>query len=160
MYMVNHKMDDAIVIFRSLVGSKNPEMSVRSSQALSQAVTFKQRTENFEVQLTNRTVQGAASRGSADREEPQEVSAPVHVSATPVHFLKGKLTSVDCSTTPQALLTVAAGSKSVKLHIRDSAHVTLLGADTFSCEWKGRSVAVNYRERPDGDGDVVSLEIQ
>lgn len=55
---------------------------------------------------------------------------------------------------------MAAGAKSVKLHIRDSAHVILMGADTFSYDWKGKSIAVNYRERPDGDGDVVSVEIQ
>jgi hypothetical protein len=132
---------------------------MRSNQALSQALAYKQPAKNFEVHLENRTGQDPPSREPADREQPQ-VATPVHVSAAPVHFLKGKLVAVDCSATPQALLTVATGAKSLKLHIRDSAHVTLLGADTFSCEWKGKSVAVNYRERPDGDGDVVSVEIQ
>jgi tetratricopeptide (TPR) repeat protein len=159
LYMVNHKVDEAIAIFRSLAGSTSPEVSMRSNQALSQALTYKQPT-NFEVRLENRTGQDPPSREPTDRAQAQEVATPVHVSATPVHFLKGKLVSVDCSATPQALLTVATGAKSLRLHIRDSAHVTLLGADTFSCEWKGKSVAVNYRERPDGDGDVVSVEIQ
>jgi hypothetical protein len=36
----------------------------------------------------------------------------------------------------------------------------LIGADEFSCDWKNKSVSVNYRERQDGDGDVVSLEVQ
>jgi tetratricopeptide (TPR) repeat protein len=160
MYMMNHKVDDAIAIFRALGGSKNPEVSMRSNQALSQAETFKQASQNFEARIENRTAQDAPTRVPPDREEEQAVAVPVHVLSAPVHFLKGKLVSVDCSATPQALVTVAAGAKSVKLHIRDSAHVTLLGADTFSCEWKGKSVAVNYRERPDGDGDVVSVEIQ
>ena len=159
--MVNHKVDEAIAIFQSLARSSTPEVAMRANQTLAQAVSFKQRTENLDVRLENRTGQDAqALRETSDREGPQEVAVPEHVSATPVHFLKGKLVSVDCSATPQALLTVAAGAKSVKLHIRDSAHVTLLGADTFSCDWKGKSVAVNYRERPDGDGDVVSVEIQ
>ncbi len=160
LYMVNHKVDDAIAIFRSLAGSTNPEVSMRSNQALTEALTFKQRSEHLEVRLENRTGQDTPSRESADRNELQEVASPVHTAAAPVHFLKGKLVSVDCSATPQALLTVAAGAKSLKLHIYDSVHVTLLGADKFSCEWKGKSVAVNYRERPDGDGDVVSVEIQ
>lgn len=160
MYMMNHKVDEGIAIFRSLAGSSNPEVSTRSNEALARAVAFKDATQTFEVKLENRTGQDSAPREPVNREEPQEVSAPVHVSAAPVHFLKGKLVAVDCSATPQALLTVAAGAKALKLHIRDSAHVTLLGADTFSCDWKGKSVAVNYRERPDGEGDVVSVEIQ
>jgi len=36
----------------------------------------------------------------------------------------------------------------------------LFGADSFSCDWKNKNVAVNYRERQDGGADVVSLEIQ
>jgi hypothetical protein len=102
-----------------------------------------------------------ALRETADHQTDQEVVAvPVHVSAAPVRFLKGRLMSVDCSIVPQALLTVVAGAKSVKLRILDSAHVILLGADAFSCDWKGKNVAVNYREGSDGGEDVVSLEIQ
>jgi hypothetical protein len=159
MYMMNHKVDDAIAIFRALGGSKNPEVSMRSNQALSQAETFKQASQNFEARLDNRTAQDAPTRVPPDREEEQAVAVPVHVLSAPVHFLKGKLVSVDCSATPQALLTVAAGAKSVKLHIRDSAHVTLLGADTFSCSGakKRRS---QLPRTSDGDGDVVSVEIQ
>jgi len=57
-------------------------------------------------------------------------------------------------------LTVNAGAKSLKLHVRDSGHVIVIGADHLSCDWKNKSLAVNYRERPDGEGDVVSLEVQ
>jgi hypothetical protein len=46
------------------------------------------------------------------------------------------------------------------MHIDDSKHVILIGADAFSCDWKNESVSVNYRERDDGEGEVVSLEIQ
>ena len=134
---------------------------MRSNEALAQAMTFKEHTQTFEARLENRTAQDRQPlRQSSDHDVAQEPAAPAPVSAAPVRFLKGKLVSVDCSPTPQALLTVAAGAKSVRLHVRDSAHVILLGADAFSCDWKGKSVAVNYRERPDGDGDVVSVEIQ
>jgi tetratricopeptide (TPR) repeat protein len=160
-YMVNRKMDDAIAIFRSLAGSGNPEVAMRSNQALAQAITFQEQTKNFEARLENHAAQNAQPlRQPADHQMAQPAPGPVQGSAAAVRFLKGKLVSVDCSATPQALLTVAAGAKSVKLHIRDSAHVILMGADTFSCDWKGKSIAVNYRERPDGDGEVVSVEIQ
>jgi len=162
-YMVNHKVDDAIAIFRFLSGSSDLAVAAQSSQTLAQAVSFKERTtpareDRLESTLGQST---RALRETADRQTDEEVvSAPVHAPAAPVRFLKGRLVSVDCSTAPQALLTVAAGAKSFKLLIRDSAHVILLGADAFSCDWKGKSVAVNYREGSGGDGDVVSLEIQ
>jgi Flp pilus assembly protein TadD len=162
-YMVNHKVDDAIAIFRFLSGSSDAAVAAQSNQTLAQAVSFKERTTTAPgPRLENDIAQNTqALRETAGHQADEEVAAaPVHVSAAPVRFLKGKLVSVDCSTAPQALLTVAAGAKSVKLHIRDSVHVILLGADAFSCEWKGKSVAVNYREGSDSDGEVVSLEIQ
>jgi hypothetical protein len=35
-----------------------------------------------------------------------------------------------------------------------------MGADAFSCDWKSRLVAVNYRAGGKADGDVVSVEVQ
>jgi hypothetical protein len=46
------------------------------------------------------------------------------------------------------------------VHVADSAHLVVIGADQFSCDWAGKTVAVNYRERADGDGDAVSVEIE
>jgi len=77
-----------------------------------------------------------------------------------VHFIKGHLIAVDCSAAPQAVLTVGSGTKSVKVHVRDTAHMILIGVDQFSCDWKNKNVAVNYRDRGDGEGDVVSVELQ
>jgi tetratricopeptide (TPR) repeat protein len=159
-YMLNRKVDSAIAIFKSLSESSNPAVAMQSNQALTQAIAFKDQTKTFGVQVQNRTAPNAQhSQESMDPGVAQGAAVSA-ASVAPVRFLKGRLVSVDCSATPQALLTVAAGANSVKLHIRDSAHMILLGADEFSCDWKGKSVAVNYRERPDGDGDVVSVEIQ
>ena len=160
-YMVNRRVDDAIAIFRSLAGSNDPNVALQSNQALAQAMSFRDRAKNTEARLENRTEpEMQKSQDSTDSGVKQDVSTTVRVSPTRVHFLKGKLVSVDCSATPQVLLTVVAGAKSVKLHVSDSAQMIVLGADAFSCDWKGKNVAVNYRERPDGDGDVVSVEIQ
>src|SRR5258708_40106293 len=74
----------------------------------------------------------------------------------PVHFIKGKLAAVDCSIAPQALLRVVSAGRSFKLHIADTKHLVLLGADKFSCEWKNKNVALNYREHNNsnnGDSD-------
>ena len=57
-------------------------------------------------------------------------------------------------------MTVNSGAKSVKVHVQDSGHIVLIGADKFSCDWKDKSVSVNYHDRADGDGDAVSVEMQ
>jgi hypothetical protein len=46
------------------------------------------------------------------------------------------------------------------MHIQDSNHVIVIGAEKFSCEWTNLKVAINYREKSDGDGEVVSVELQ
>ena len=77
-----------------------------------------------------------------------------------IQFLKGKLVAVDCSQPPSAILTVSAGAKVLKLRTQDYKSLTLIGADDFSCDWKGRSVAVNYRAGGKADGELVSVEVQ
>lgn len=154
--LANRKVDDAIAIFRNLAGSGDPEVARRASQSLEQAVDFKKRMNEFEVHLNSRPEQG----GRGTRPEENESMPVTPAAASAVRFIKGKLTAIDCSAPPQAVLTVASGAKSIRVHIRDSAHVILIGADAFSCDWKNKQVAVNYRERADGDGDAVSLEMQ
>ena len=68
--------------------------------------------------------------------------------------------SVDCSGAPAAILAVISGNRKLSLRTPDYKSLTLIGADAFSCEWKGRQVAVNYRARNKTEGDLVSLEVQ
>jgi tetratricopeptide (TPR) repeat protein len=161
--MMNNRIDDAILIFRSLATSRDPQVAMQSDQALAQAITFKEQTKQVRVQLANHSTDTTPTQKlqeSAGVDSAQDAALPAKVPTTAIHFLKGKIVALDCSAPPQAMMTVASGPKSITLHIRDSAHVVLLGADAFSCDWKGQSVAVNYRDRSDGDGDVVSLEMQ
>jgi tetratricopeptide (TPR) repeat protein len=100
--------------------------------------------------------------------EPDEVTVdradepptPAQPDKRAIQFLKGKLVSVDCSPAPSAILTVSAGAKVLKLRTQDYKSLTLIGADDFSCDWKGRTVAVNYRAGGKADGDLVSIEVQ
>ncbi len=78
----------------------------------------------------------------------------------PTKFLKGKLVSVDCSAAPTALLTVIANSKTWKMKVANSQNVIVISSDNFSCEWRNQKVALNYREVGDGEGNVISVEIQ
>jgi tetratricopeptide (TPR) repeat protein len=163
-YLANRKANEAIALLRSLAGSGNAEVASQANAALAQAESFKERSKSFRPQIEIRNSESVeAVRDQAGNPE-EKIEAAIQVEApppsTPVRFIKGKLAAVDCSAAPQALLSVVAGGRSLKLHIGDSKHLVLIGADEFSCDWKNKSVALNYRERQDGDGDVVSLEVQ
>lgn len=163
-YMANRKVDEAIALLRGLAGSGDPGVASHANAALAQAENFKELAKSFRPQIESRTSGNVeAARVQAGIPEGR-IEAAIEVEAPPpsmpVRFIKGKLASVDCSAAPQALLSVVAAGRSLKLHIGDSKHLVLIGADEFSCDWKNKSVSVNYRERQDGDGDVVSLEVQ
>jgi len=163
-YMANRKVNEAIALLRGLAGSGNPQVASQANGALAQAESFKEQSKSFRPQIEIRKSENVeVARDQAGNPEGK-IEAAIEVDApppsTPVRFIKGKLAAVDCSAAPQALLIVVAGGRSLKLHIGDSKHVVLIGADEFSCDWKNKNVALNYRERQDGDGDVVSLEVQ
>jgi Flp pilus assembly protein TadD len=166
-YLANRKVDEAIAILRNLAGSADPGVATRAGQTLAQAENFKAQSQTFAVRVEQRNLErrpedatenNPALRAAANASASNgRVEAPIPM---PVHFVKGKLVSVDCSASPQAVLTFNAGPRSLKLHVRNSGHVIVIGADTLSCDWKNKNLAVNYRDRPDGEGDVVSLEVQ
>ena len=108
--------------------------------------------------LTTRADQPARP-SSADEAPPEPAPAPPpHVTA--IDFLKGTLVAVDCSSAPGATVTVASRGKTWTFQIADRAQVLLMGAETFSCAWKNRKVAVNYRATGATSGSLVSLELQ
>jgi Flp pilus assembly protein TadD len=164
-YMANHRVDEAIAILRNLARSADQEVAMRANQALGQAEKFKAQSQTYALRVENgNRVENRNAENSQKMRESRELGASseqvAHPVPTPVRFVKGKLMSVDCSSSPQAVLTVSAGAKSLKLHVRDSGHVIVIGAEHLSCDWRNKSLSVNYRERPDGEGDVVSLEVQ
>ena len=167
-YMANRKVDEAISILRSLAGSADPDVQNHANRALAEAENFKAQSQTYALRIEERnserraedtTENNPALRAAANASATSNgrVEAPI---PTPVRFLKGKLVSVDCSASPQAMLTIGVGAKSLKIHVRDSDQAIVIGADQLSCDWKNKNVAVNYRERPDGEGDMISLELQ
>ena len=99
-------------------------------------------------------VQDAAERAAA------QTKSEAGPDKRPSQYLKGKLVTVDCSQSPAATLTIASGARTVKLRTGDFKSLLLIGADQFSCEWRDRSVSVNYKAAGQGAGDLVSLEIR
>ena len=99
-------------------------------------------------------VQDAAERAAA------QTKSEAGPDKRPSQYLKGNLVAVDCSQSPAATLTIASGARTVNLRTGDFKSLLLIGADQFSCEWRDRSVSVNYKAAGRGAGDLVSLEIR
>jgi hypothetical protein len=57
------------------------------------------------------------------------------------------------------MVSVAAGSHVLKLKTPDYKSLPVIGAQNFSCAWKGIRVNVNYRPSGLTSGDLVSIEI-
>ena len=152
--LANRRVDDAIAILQRLAGSADPEVATRANQSLEQALTYKKQMDDFQTRVEKQ------ARARQNESQPSSPEAVQESAPAAMHFIKGKLVSIDCSGAPQAVLTIAWAAKSMKFHVHDSAHLVLIGADDFSCNWTNKKVAVNYRERSDGDGDIVSLEVQ
>jgi tetratricopeptide (TPR) repeat protein len=77
----------------------------------------------------------------------------------PVKYVKGRIVSVDCGKAPEAIMTVLAGGRTLKLHTFDYKSVALVGADQFSCDWRNQRASINYKAGGGSQGDVVSVEI-
>ncbi|HYU46044.1 MAG TPA: tetratricopeptide repeat protein [Terriglobales bacterium] len=161
-HMMNRQRDEAAKIFKELARSDNPEIAARANSELARAESYQLAAE-VAPQLGSRPAGPSDSKFSRSSTERVEESGPapaVVPSSAPVHFMKGKVTEVDCSASPKAVLSVLAAGKTRKMYVENSAHVIVIGADGFSCSWKNVSVAVNYRDRSDGGGDVMSVELQ
>jgi tetratricopeptide (TPR) repeat protein len=96
----------------------------------------------------------------ASADHPEQPPPQLQPDKRAIKFLKGKLIAVDCSQAPSAVLTLSAGARVLKLRAENYKSLTLIGADEFSCEWKSRPVAVNYRAGGKADGDLVSVELE
>jgi len=107
---------------------------------------------------TTQTQNPQADEANAD--QPDQVPAAPQPDKRPIQFVKGKIISVDCSQAPSAILTISAGAKVLKLRTENYKELMLMGGEEFSCEWKGRPAAVNFRAGGKADGDLVSVELE
>jgi tetratricopeptide (TPR) repeat protein len=166
LYLTNRQPDQAIALLQSLRTSSNPEVASHAAAALAQAQLFRGMVQDgTAVYRPGELLQRETSSDSADHAEnataisPEPpVTAPTNLGAT--KHVRGLLTKVDCSTPPLATLTVVSGAKTWKMKVADTNHVVLIGANAFSCSWNKQKVALNYRETSEGEGSVVSLEVQ
>lgn len=168
-YMAGKHWDAASGLLEHLSASQNKEIAHAATNSLADLPTLKKYGRLPQAESSSVAASSAPAlrlpekdeAGAADDEEhPQAAPAEPQPDKRAVQFAKGKLVSVDCAQAPAAVLTVAISKKTVKLRTDDYKSLVLMGADEFSCTWKDRVVAVNYKAGGKADGDLVSLEMQ
>jgi tetratricopeptide (TPR) repeat protein len=167
-YVAGKKWEQAREVFTRLKTGPDPRVAAVAKRQLDDLATLQKFGIRPEHAGQARAGAGAASapsaaKNSADDEDSEETPrpAPAKPAATgPVQFLKGKLVSSDCSKPPDALVTILVGMKTYKLHTADFKSLLVIGEESFSCDWKNRIVAVNYRPAGKSEGELVSLELQ
>jgi tetratricopeptide (TPR) repeat protein len=169
-YVAGKKWDQAREIFNRLKTSNDPRAASAARQQLSDLATLRKYGIRPQKPGETSTPEGAASAPSSSRDSsedkeaestPKSKAEPAKQGATgPMHFLKGKIVSIDCSKPPEAVVTVISGMTTYRMHVSDSKSVLVIGEDQFSCAWKNRAAAVNYREAGKTEGELVSIEVQ
>jgi tetratricopeptide (TPR) repeat protein len=163
MYMSARKLDQASSLLKDLVNSPIPGLAMRAEELLrnlGEMRTVGAMGAGNDAGIVHRV----PAEHPADPQEQGEAAAQgqVHLIAVaaPPRFLKGKLVKVDCSAPPAAVLTVTSAAKTWKMKVADTRAAVVIGADSFSCAWSNQTVALNFHETGDGEGTVMSVEIQ
>ena len=166
-YVSDKKWEAARALLEHLKTSSNAQVATAARTQLEQlateqkygvsAATAAASAERLSKQSSPFDVleQDAAKRAAA--EQTAQISS---ADTRPAKFLQGRLVDVDCSQTPAAVLTVAAGGTVLKLRTANYKSLLLIGTDAFSCAWSNRSISVNYKSGGLSDGDLVSLEVR
>ncbi len=158
LYLAARNVDAAVPILERLkTSTSNPQIAMMASTSLVQVEAYKNALTS---QATEGQPKGLRPRSESSTPANEEPEAHPPAQVAPAEFLKGKVIAVDCSSPPSAVLTVSAGSKTWQMRTQNREHLILIGADSLSCEWKNRNVAVNYRATGAQQGDIISLELQ
>ena len=173
--LAGKKWDDATTLLAQLKSSLNPQIAQAARKSLEDLPTLKkygvlpqQNASSQPAAATNPKPAPQPSAAKADEDSSSDQNSETNPAPATepgpdkrkVVFLRGKLTSVDCSQSPGATLTVRAGARTVKLHTDNYKSLLLVGAEEFSCQWTDRPVVVNYKAGGKADGDLVSVEVQ
>ena len=168
--MAGKKWDAATELLKQLSASADPQISHSARKGLEDLPTLEKYgilpvegdQENAKAEFARRREKLAPAQ-LPDAEETATTTQsprPVQPDKRPVKYLKTRLLRVDCGAAPAAVITVSAGSRSLKLRTENYKDLVLVGADEFSCEWKNVPVFVNYKAGGKVDGDLVSLELR
>jgi Flp pilus assembly protein TadD len=175
--LAGKKWDDATALLDRLKNSLDPQIAQTARKSLEDLPTLKKYGVLPQPSASSGPTRAASTipakaepQSAAGKKEEEEDTASDQSGPPPpaepeldrrkVQYLRGKLMSVDCSPGAAAILTVRAGSRTVRLRTENYKSLLLVGADEFSCAWTDRPVVVNYKAGGKADGDLVSVEVQ
>jgi len=164
-YVAGKKWDMAREVFTRLKAGPDRAAAAAAKQQLDDLETLQKYGVRPQRAGESAVKAGAASDAKSLQDQDDEADAapkpaPVKPGRTgPVHFLKGKIVSSDCSKSPEATVTILSGMTTYKLHASNYKSLQMIGEDQFSCEWKNRLVSVNYRAAGKNEGELVSVEV-
>ncbi|MFZ0732885.1 MAG: hypothetical protein WAM79_11220 [Candidatus Sulfotelmatobacter sp.] len=164
-YIASKKWDAAGVLLDRLKTSDDAEIASQARDLLAQsgaerkygiALNGAPQTK-FEPQKSPFDVldEDAEKRAAAENSDQATVTADKRATK----YVKGRLVAVDCSKSPEAVVTVSSDEGVLKLRTADYRSLLLIGADIFSCDWRDLRVIANYKSSGGRDGDLVSLEM-
>jgi tetratricopeptide (TPR) repeat protein len=168
-YVAGKKWDQARELFTRLKNSADPKTVAAAKHQLDDLDTLQKYGIRPQRAGEKAAPTGAASTPSAsasktlpddESDEPVKPVAQNPGMIGPVQFMKGKLVASDCSKPPGAVVTFVSGTKTYKLHTPDFKSLTVIGEEGFSCDWKNRVIAVNFRPVGKGQGELVSMELE
>jgi len=120
--------DQARAIFERLQSSANPQIAAAATHQLEELATVKK--YGISPGAPKRAPQSSPfdelEQEAQKRAQAPDPSGP---DKRPTQFVKGTLTSVDCSRAPAAVLTVNTGSKSLKLRTADYKSLLVIGEE-------------------------------
>ena len=163
--LAGKKWDDATALLERLKDSSIPQISQTARKSLEDLPTLKKYgvlPQSASDKTAASPPETATSGDSEDDTSAQAQAPPAEpaIDRRKVQFVRGKLTRVDCSQSPLAILTVRTSARTLKLRTADYKSLLVVGADEFSCEWTERAVIANYKAGGKNDGDLVSIEVQ
>ncbi|MBV8891679.1 MAG: hypothetical protein JO266_06865, partial [Acidobacteria bacterium] len=163
-YIAQKKWDDAEATLQQLKSGRNAQLAATARKKLDDLPFIRKYgidpdrspgAQQMRVIEANSGISNPLPDNLEDKPELKE-RAP---DRRPIKYLKGKIISVDCSKTPEAILTMFAGGRTLKLHTFDYKSVALVGTDQFSCGWRNQRASINYKAGEASQGDLVSVEI-
>lgn len=161
-YVAGKKWDQAREIFARLKEGPDRQAAAAAKHELEDLPALEKYGIRSQQTAKAEAPAGAAENGSDEESDSAAAKppAPKPGSTGPVENLKGKIVQSDCSKPPDVLITIISGMTSYTMHASDFKTLLVIGEDQFSCEWRNRSVSVNYRATGKHSGEVVSLELR
>ncbi len=150
--MHNQDWDGAKATLMPLTSSSDPSTAAAAKSNLQQLETMRRMATQAHI---------GATPGRKILTIPRTAQPAPELPSGPRTLITvvGRLTSIDCSAAPAAVLKITAQGKQIELRASDRNKVLVLGAQDFSCAWKDKTVAVNYRTSDHGP-EVFSVEIR